>query len=193
MSDRRPNDDELREFMARLEREFQSGGRAADDPAPSPGSQAIEAAQRSPQHVRLALPLSRPRVVYALLAVNVIMYGLTMLIAGGLRLPYEDAVGNQYINQLTAALSILGAKENGLINAGQWWRLLTPMVLHGSLTHLLFNSWALYTLGTEAERIYGTPRFTAVYGLAGLAGSIASYVFNPDALSVGASGAIFGL
>ncbi len=193
MSNHRLDDDELREFMARLEREFQARAQAPDDVEPSPGGQAIEMAQRSPKHVRLTLPLSRPRLVYALLAVNAIMYVLTGLIANGIRLPYEDVVGNQYIDRFTAALSILGAKENGLINAGHWWRLLTPMVLHGSLMHLLFNSMALYSLGTEAERVYGTARFTAVYALAGLAGSIASYVFNSDALSVGASGAIFGL
>ena len=179
MSDRRPDNDEMREFLDRLEREFHSRPTPPPSPYESPGGQAIETAQREPQRVRLSLPLARPRVVYALLAANVIMFVLTELLARRI------GFGN--------ALDLLGWKENAKIDAGQYWRLLTPIVLHGSLTHLLFNSWALYALGTEAERIFGTLRFTAIYLIAGLAGSVASYVFNPLAPSVGASGAIFGL
>ena len=178
MNERRePDDRDVREMMQRLEREFQSRSQPPDEAPAAPPI--VEEAAAPPRRVQLSLPLSQPRAVYVLLAINMLMYGVSVLLAT--RVGWQNA------------LFFLGAKENEAINAGQWWRLLTPMVLHGNVTHLLFNSWALYVLGTEAERVYGTPRFLALYLLAGLAGSIASYVFNPDALSVGASGAIFGL
>jgi rhomboid protease GluP len=202
---RSPHDNETREFLERLEREFQrreQDGARAGEPYESPRSPyepatppvIVEPYTPPPQPVRLTLPLSRPRLVFALLAANVIMFVLTQLMAARIAVPYVDAThGSVIVNPFTAALYVLGAKENNAINGGEWWRLLSPMVLHGSLMHLLFNSWALYILGTEAERVYGTARFATVYLLAGLAGSIASYVFNPGSLAVGASGAIFGL
>jgi rhomboid protease GluP len=66
------------------------------------------------------------------------------------------------------------------------------MFLHIGLMHLLFNSYALYVFGIEVERLYGSPRFLAIYLLAGLWGALASFAFG-SALSAGASGAIFGL
>lgn len=186
MSEPREQDDrDLREMMSRLEEEFHARPQPPEErytppssgvPTPTP---IVEEVYGAPRRVRLSLPISQPRAIFALLAINVIMYGISQLLSS--RIGWNGA------------LFVLGAKQNDAINAGQWWRLLTPMVLHGNLTHLLFNSWALYALGTEAERMYGTLRFLAIYLLSGLAGSIASYVFNPGALSVGASGAIFGL
>jgi rhomboid protease GluP len=181
---REPDDRELREMMSRLEQEFHARPQPPENrytPPPSDGVALTPIVEEvsAPRRVRLSLPLSQPRAIFVLLAINVIMYGISVLLGG--QIGWDNA------------LYVLGGKENDAINAGQWWRLLTPMVLHGNLTHLLFNSWALYALGTEAERVYGTPRFLAIYLLSGLAGSIASYVFNPGALSVGASGAIFGL
>jgi membrane associated rhomboid family serine protease len=80
------------------------------------------------------------------------------------------------------------------IAQGEWWRLLTSTLLHGSILHLLFNMYALYWLGPQLERILGHSRFAALYVLSALGGSVASYWFS-DLLtvSVGASGAIFGL
>ena len=170
------SDDDLHEAVGRLEHEFQR----SDPPE--------HAATTPPQQpVRTAVPqqASRPRawVVPALLAINVIMYGATVALS--------QVVGGQ--NPFGTALYLLGAKHNISIDAGEWWRLLTPTVLHGSLMHLLFNSYALYVLGTDVEYAFGVRRFLAIYVLAGLGGSMASYVFNPQSLSVGASGAIFGL
>jgi rhomboid protease GluP len=138
--------------------------------------------------VRLRLPLSRARVVYVLLAINVLMYGLTVALA----MLLANATGQNYNVAYSLTLFQLGAKHGPAIDAGQYWRFLTPVILHGGLIHLLFNSYALYALGPEAERIYGSARFLAAYLLAGLAGSIASYLRSPG-LSIGASGAIFGL
>ena len=85
-----------------------------------------------------------------------------------------------------------GAKDKQLIDAGQTWRFVTPIFLHGSLLHLAVNSLSLWTLGAQIERIYGARRYFLVYMIAGIAGNFASYVSTPGP-SLGASGAIFGL
>ena len=80
------------------------------------------------------------------------------------------------------------------IAQGEWWRLLTSTLLHGSILHLLFNMYALYWLGPQLERSLGNVRFAALYILSALGGSVASYWFSDlRTVSVGASGAIFGL
>ncbi len=54
-------------------------------------------------------------------------------------------------------LIAMGAKMNNLINAGQVWRLVTPIFIHGGLLHLVVNSYALYAIGPTVERLYGSP------------------------------------
>ena len=77
---------------------------------------------------------------------------------------------------------------------GEWYRLITAGFLHAGFTHLLFNSLALYTLGTPFEAFYGRARYLLLLLVSLVAGSYASITFNADnQVSVGASGAIFGL
>jgi membrane associated rhomboid family serine protease len=77
--------------------------------------------------------------------------------------------------------------------AGEYWRLWTVTLLHGSILHLLFNMYALWLAGGIVERWYGPWRMLAFYLACAAAGSTASFVFAGDVPSVGASGAIFGL
>ncbi|HEX5706019.1 MAG TPA: rhomboid family intramembrane serine protease, partial [Pyrinomonadaceae bacterium] len=106
-----------------------------------------------------------------------------------------------------------GAKVNALVNEGQWWRLVTPVFLHGGpvigWAHLLMNMYGLFVIGPYVEKIYGSARFVVFWVATGVAGVVASYLsvrpgetdtllgrvlFNEiDAPSVGASGALFGL
>ncbi len=76
---------------------------------------------------------------------------------------------------------------------GQWWRLLTYMFLHGGFLHIAFNMWCLWDLGRLCESLYGRWTFAAIYLMTGVGGGLASVAWNPRVLSVGASGAIFGL
>ena len=77
---------------------------------------------------------------------------------------------------------------------GQWWRLMTATFLHASIMHILFNMYALLVLGASLERVLGPARFAAIYVMSALGGSVAALWFSPlNAISVGASGAIFGL
>ncbi len=76
---------------------------------------------------------------------------------------------------------------------GEWYRLLTSGFLHASLIHIGFNMVLLFFLGRLLEPALGTPRFLALYFASLLAGSCGALVLSPDALTLGASGAIFGL
>ena len=90
-------------------------------------------------------------------------------------------------------LFVQGAKINEfIVGQGQVYRLLTAMFLHGGLTHLFFNGYALYVIGRNVERVYGHARFLLIYFLGGLTGSLFSLLFSQGA-SVGASGAIFAI
>lgn len=86
-----------------------------------------------------------------------------------------------------------GANFGPYTLSGQYWRLLTCVFVHGSLIHIALNMWCLWNLGTLAESLYGHWTFAVVYLLAGIGGSVGSIVWNPEVLSVGASGAIFGV
>jgi membrane associated rhomboid family serine protease len=82
----------------------------------------------------------------------------------------------------------------GIALEGEWPRLLTSAFLHGSFLHIAFNMYVLFALGPTLERILGHGRFVVLYLVSALGGSVASYVFSDlRTVSVGASGAIFGL
>jgi len=93
---------------------------------------------------------------------------------------------------LGSGLLRMGAKVNFLIAGGQYWRLFSAQFLHASLIHLIFNMAALYYLGKDIERFYGPKKFLIIYLGSGLAGSTLSFLLVSN-VSVGASGAIFGL
>lgn len=137
--------------------------------APAPSSQIIF----------LPLPLAGGPtwVSWSLLAVNILVW-LLMTVAGG-----------------STDLDVLlrfGAKYGPAILEGEYWRFFTAMFLHIGLAHLGFNSYALFVLGPEAERLFGRSRFLASYLFSGVFGSVTSYLFD-STLAAGASGAIFGL
>ena len=75
---------------------------------------------------------------------------------------------------------------------GQFWRLFTPALLHGSVLHIALNMYALYIIGRRLERFYGPGRFLLLYVLSAFSGNVLSFVLTP-APSLGASTAIFGL
>lgn len=86
-----------------------------------------------------------------------------------------------------------GAKHRDLIlRSRQWWRLLSAGFLHANLVHLLVNLYALISLGRIVEALWGHRRFLILYSAALLGGSLASLAATPG-VSVGASGAVFGL
>lgn len=80
-----------------------------------------------------------------------------------------------------------------LVAEGEWYRLVTNGFLHASLIHIGFNMFALFFLGRILEPSIGTPRFVAVYAASLLGGAFGALLLDPNALTIGASGAIFGI
>lgn len=89
-------------------------------------------------------------------------------------------------------LAYWGDKNNKLIMAGQYWRLLTPILLHANILHIAFNMYALYIIGRGLEQYYGHLRYFMLYIVGGLAGNVLSFFLSP-ANALGASTSIFGL
>ena len=138
--------------------------------------------QLRPQASPYGLPLPgmqrRTVVTWVLLAINLAVW-VAMDRSGGSE--NEDV------------LLRFGALFGPFIANGEYWRLFTAMFLHIGFMHLLSNAIALIIFGGLMERIFGHYRFTSIYVLAGLSGSLASYTFNPVVIGAGASGAIFGV
>jgi len=122
--------------------------------------------------------LARPVASFVLLAACGAGFVASYLFGGGL-----DA----------ATLVCCGAKDRDLIlHSGQWWRLASAGFLHADIVHLAVNLFALWNLGTLIEGLWGTRRFLVVYAAALVCGNLASLATTAP-VSVGASGAIFGL
>ena len=96
-------------------------------------------------------------------------------------------------SESTPTLVRMGAMVPERVWSGEWYRLISCAFLHHGLMHILFNSYVIYALGSSLERLIGTPRFIMTYGLSAIGGSLASLFFMDGSLSVGASGALWGL
>ena len=130
----------------------------------------------SPQAGFLGAPAT-----YVLIAINVVVYLIELAGGtGGLNNPGGSIVED---------FGLYGP----LVGEGEWYRLLTCGFLHASLIHIGFNMLLLFFLGRMLEPALGTPRFLALYFASLLAGSFGALILDPNALTVGASGAIFGL
>lgn len=118
----------------------------------------------------------KPVITYALIALNIMVY--LFMILYDVDGTYFTALANNY----------------EFVQNGQFYRLLTSMFLHADIIHIGCNMYALYILGPQVERYYGKTKFLCIYLLSGILGSIFSCAFmSADTISMGASGAIFGL
>jgi rhomboid protease GluP len=133
----------------------------------------------------MAIPWARGQsnitLTQVILGANVMVF-IAMVLASG---PSLDFTGKVMVH--------FGANFGPFTLSGDWWRLLTYMFLHGGLMHIAFNMWCLWDLGALCESLYGRWTFGSIYLITGVAAGIASIAWNPQVLSVGASGAIFGL
>ena len=121
-------------------------------------------------------------VTQAIFGINVAVF-IAMVLAGVSM--FDNPAGQDLVRW--------GANFGPLTASGQWWRLLTCVFIHGGLLHIAFNMWCLWDLGRLAESVYGHWTFAVVYLITGLSASLTSLAWNPAVLSVGASGAIFGI
>lgn len=122
-----------------------------------------------------------PRVVPALIALNVAAFVALALAGGGLFSP-QPAVHVRW-----------GANFGPLTAGGEWWRLVTGAFMHFGLVHLALNMWVLWDAGRLAERLFGAVAFLLIYLAAAIVAGLASVAWNPWVNSAGASGALFGV
>lgn len=120
---------------------------------------------------------------YILIMACVLMFGICCIFDG------IDALRS--ITNYTALK--MGANFAPLIRQGELWRVITYMFLHASLLHLIVNMYSLYALGASVENFLGRWKFIAVYLVSGICGGLLSAATGSNTISVGASGAIFGL
>ncbi|ABF40882.1 Rhomboid-like protein [Candidatus Koribacter versatilis Ellin345] len=133
----------------------------------------------SPAPVQRTLPA--PIVTRILIGINVAVFLAMVLLT------------RQFVEFDTPTALRWGADYGPATASGEWWRMLTSMFLHGGILHILVNMFALRNLGYTAELFYGRKNFLIIYMLSGFGGSAATLLWRPDSVSVGASGAIFGV
>ena len=119
-------------------------------------------------------------LTYVLIGLNVAVYVCTSLIGGNF-LVTEDTVIWQY------------GQVNLLVMNGWYWQLFTSMFIHANITHLVGNMLFLLIFGFRAEELFSGWEYLLVYFLSGLVGNMLTLLLGPDMVSVGASGAIFGV
>jgi len=120
-------------------------------------------------------------VTSVLIAVNVIIWLVGVVLVPGVGLISGSPL---------AGIAGLSARA---VAAGEWWRAITAGFLHSGLLHLGFNMVVLYMLGPPLEGALGRIRFTLLYFTALITSSLGALLLTPNALTIGASGAIFGL
>lgn len=159
----------------------------------SVGFHCPECVKASTQRVYTAKTLqssANPTVTITLIALNVAVYLFSTLASGGT--PGGDP---SFAFQLDWALIGEGRTQVGPVGVaeGEWYRLISGGFLHANLLHIGFNMFALWILGRQIEPVIGRTAFAAVYFASMLAGSLGVMVADSGALTVGASGAVFGM
>src|SRR5437660_3390098 len=114
-----------------------------------------------------------------LMAINIAVY-IGMVVTGGFQFSGEQLIR-------------WGGNYGPLTISGEYWRLMTAGFVHGSIVHIGLNMWCLYSLGRLSEQLFGRWQTFMIYMLTGVGGALLSVTYDPERLSVGASGAIFGI
>jgi len=145
----------------------------------STGGQA-PAPRRAARRASTSLSVSGPFVTQALIAINVGIYLFELLLGGDI-----NGTGNELFEK--------GVLFGPFVADGEWWRLVTAAFLHYGVLHLGLNMLVLFLIGPPLEEYLGHGRYALLYLVSGLAGSAGALVWTPDAATVGASGAIWGI
>ncbi len=135
---------------------------------------------RAERRVTFALRSGEPIVTWTLIGLNILVYLITVAQGFGINSPGGKLFNNWDLYGPAVA-------------AGDWWRLITSAFLHANIAHIALNMLAIGWLGAPVERYVGHLRYLGIYIVSGLAGSAGALVLTPNAHTVGASGAVFGI
>jgi membrane associated rhomboid family serine protease len=141
---------------------------------------AAPTARKATRRASTSMSLRGPFVTQSLIAANVGVFLFQLVLGSGLR-PQSDWLFEN------------GALFGPLVADGEWWRLITSAFLHANLLHLGMNMLVLWIIGPPLEEYLGHGRYALLYVVAGLAGAAGALVWSPNAVTVGASGAIWGI
>lgn len=144
-----------------------------------------QAARRASRSVSLRGPI----VTFTLIGLNVGIYLVQLLMGSGL----SANTGWIYEHGVLVSSAVDSSGQVVGVAEGEWWRLGTAMFLHYGLLHLGMNMLVLWFIGPPLEEYFGRWRYLLVYLVCGLAGAAGALVWSPNALTVGASGAIWGI
>lgn len=117
---------------------------------------------------------------YILIALNLAVY------------VYTSIIGNNFIETSDSVIRVYG-QVNALVYEGAYWQLFTAIFIHADLLHLFGNMLFLLIFGLRAEELFSTTEYFLIYLLSGLTGNLLTLLLGPQLVSVGASGAIFGM
>lgn len=131
--------------------------------------------------IQILIPKKNHFVVSILLDIMILLYFLQLI-----------QLNSSFISQSELLLN-WGGVRNQEVSSGEIWRLFTSMFLHGGFLHLVYNGIALVFVGMHVEPLLGRIKFSIYFILSGIASGLASIIWNDNVISVGASGAIFGL
>jgi membrane associated rhomboid family serine protease len=150
------------------------------DHATTSGRSATQQVARAPRAVRTRATLDETIVTKVLIGMNVAVYLIGVAQGTGI----DDPEGEIY-----RKLWLYGPD----VANGDWWRLITSAFLHASILHIAFNLLALWWIGGPLEAAIGHWRYLTIYLISGLAGAAGALLLDPTAVTLGASGAIYGL
>ena len=126
--------------------------------------------------------IKQPIITYLIIGICVLLY------------IYSGIENGNLLDISANVVTKLGGNLGYYTKSGEYWRLFTCMFLHAGITHILCNMYSLYVIGPQVESFYGKIKYIFIYIFSGICGSILSTAFSANNIvSVGASGAIFGL
>ena len=149
----------------------------------------VSAPRRTARRATTSLSRRGPFVTQALIGINVGIYLLQLAMGAGI----TASTGWIYEHGVLVSSAIDSSGQTVGVAEGEWWRLLTATFLHYGPIHLGMNMLVLWFIGPALEEYLGHGRYLLLYLVAGLAGSAGAFVWSPDAATVGASGAIWGI
>jgi rhomboid protease GluP len=134
-----------------------------------------------------------PIIVLFNILYYVAIFLFSVVFIASLSLKNGSASHDDYIGEINRLSLNFGVNQRNLVLSGEYWRLISHQFIHGSISHLFFNMYALVYLGLMIENKLGWKKYLFIYLVSGICGGLVSLIFHQEGMMMGASGAIMGL